>query len=183
MLFCCRLPCKIGLCSTPIEYTLSQLIGSEILPLGVVKFLLYPGKLAKAIFQNGGNPSYDKLLKYRKFTSLSTGTGTFDVKHIEVLAGSYFSLAGALIGLAIPGRISLLGTLLIIWGIAKEVAFGKHSATAKDPTKVACIYGTMYIALFSAFFSVRGDVRKLIRSCKAKSFLNRLKKYSKDKYK
>lgn len=103
----------------------------------------------------------------------------------QVLAGSYFSLAGALIGVVIPGRISLLGTLLIIWGIAKEVLFGKQSAAAaKDPDKVVvvCIYWTMYIALFSAFFSVRGDVRKLIHICKVKSFLIRLKKkYSKDK--
>lgn len=100
----------------------------------------------------------------------------------QVLAGSYFSLAGALIGLVVPGRISLLGTFLIIWGINKEVIFGKQSA-AKDPTKVVvCIYWTMYIALFSAFFSVRGDVRKLIHSCKVKSFSNGLKiKSSKDK--
>lgn len=83
---CCRFPCKIGLCSTPIEYTLSQLIGSEILPVGVVKFLLYPGKLANSTFKNGRSiPNYDNLFKkYRKFTNLSADTETTDVKHIEV---------------------------------------------------------------------------------------------------
>lgn len=63
------------------------MIGSKILPVGVVKFLLYPGKLANSSFKNGRSiPSYDNLLKkYRKFTNWSADTETTtDVKHIEV---------------------------------------------------------------------------------------------------
>lgn len=77
--------------------------------------------------------------------------------------------------------MSIVGILLIIWGIAKEVIFGKH--TAKNHSKVVCIYWTMSIAVLSAFLTVRGDVRKLIRSFKVKCFFNPVKNYSKTKYK
>lgn len=99
---------------------------------------------------------------------------------MQVLTGSYFSVAGALLGLIRPGRMSLFGILLIIWGIAKEVNFGNHAI--KDPSKEICMFSAMYIAVVSAFFSIRGDVRKLIRSCKIKYLIHPLK-YSKAKYK
>ncbi|KAF9624385.1 hypothetical protein IFM89_010773, partial [Coptis chinensis] len=53
----------------------------------------------------------------------------------SVLAGSYFSVAGALVGLLKPSTMSMFGTLLVIWGLVKEGLLGKPVNT--DPAK-AC---------------------------------------------
>ncbi|KAF9622881.1 hypothetical protein IFM89_035011 [Coptis chinensis] len=53
----------------------------------------------------------------------------------KVLAGSYFSVAGALVGLLKPSMMSMFGTLLVIWGLVKEGLLGKPVNT--DPAK-AC---------------------------------------------
>ena len=92
---------------------------------------------------------------------------------MQVLAGSYFSVAGAFLGLIRSGRMSLFGVMLIILGIAREVNFGKHAPN--DPSKEVCMYRSMYIAVLSAFFSIRGDVRKLIRCSKVKHIIHPLR--------
>lgn len=68
------------------------------------------------------------------------------------------SVAGALLGLMKSGRFSLIGILLITWGLDKQVLF-RNSASV-------VIYPTMLIALLSAFFSIRADVTKMIRFSK-----------------
>ncbi|XP_016652155.1 PREDICTED: uncharacterized protein LOC103341933 isoform X2 [Prunus mume] len=80
---------------------------------------------------------------------------------IEVLAGSYLSVAGALLGLIKPGRMSLCGMLLIIWGLVREIILRKSTSTTH-----VYIYPAMSIALFSAFLSITKDVRRIIRSCR-----------------
>ncbi|KAL3511867.1 hypothetical protein ACH5RR_024584 [Cinchona calisaya] len=173
-----RFPCRIGMCTTPMEVTSSQLMASEALPAVVVKTLLYPGAIAKAIFKKKAIPSYNNLLRTGKFTNMGKGPSKIDLKHMEVLAGSYFAVAGTFVGLIQFGRMSLFGIVLIAWGIFRELNFGRHAT--KDTSKEACMYSTMFIAVLSAFFSIRGDVRKLIRSSKLKYIIHPLK-YSKAK--
>jgi len=55
-------PCRRGICKTPLELTSSQLIASEVFPLFIVKALIYPGSVAKAIFKLKTIPSYTNLL-------------------------------------------------------------------------------------------------------------------------
>ncbi|CAI9114019.1 OLC1v1037490C1 [Oldenlandia corymbosa var. corymbosa] len=143
-----RFPCRIGTCSSPVEVTSSQLIASEVLPPMVVKALLYPGAITKAIINHKPIPSYNKLLKGGKFSNLRKGSSNIDLKHFEVLAGCYFSIAGAVLGLMRPGRMSLFGLLLILCGVGREALFG---------SKQVGIYSAMYIALLLAFFGIRRD--------------------------
>ncbi|KAK2974376.1 hypothetical protein RJ640_021232 [Escallonia rubra] len=163
-----RFPCRIGICTTPIEITSSQLIATEILPQVVVKSLLYPGAIANAIVNNKPMPSFHYLLN--EFNNFKEVPPTTDLQHLEVLAGSYFSVAGAILGLLNAGRLSLFGMLLLTWGLAKEAVLAKYAVTY--PNKALSIYPTMSIAVVFAFLSVRRDVRKLIRHCKAKRIAN-----------
>ncbi|KAL2555003.1 hypothetical protein Fot_08622 [Forsythia ovata] len=177
-----RFPCRIGMCTTPIEVALSQLIASEVFPDVAVKAFLYPGVVAKAVIGNTAIPSYEDLLNFCKFSYMKEAPAATDLKHLEVIGGSYLCIVGGFLGLIKPGRASLFGMLLVIWGIAREIILGKHVAT-KDPSKAVSIYSTVWIPVVCAFFSVRGDVRKLIRSCKAKHIAKKLQTYSKAKCK
>lgn len=99
----------------------------------------------------------------------------------QVLAGSYFSVAGGLVGMLKPGRMSMFGTLLVIWGLVKEGILGKPVNT--DPTKAVFVYPTMLLALVCAFLSVRYDVKKVARITSAQSTAEPLKGSSKSKLK
>ncbi|KAA8540472.1 hypothetical protein F0562_024609 [Nyssa sinensis] len=177
-----RVPCRTGICTTPIEVTSSQLIASEVFPAVVVKALLYPGAIANAVIKNTTIPSYDNLLNVYALNKVKRAPTKTDLQHLEVLVGSYFSVAGALLGLLKSGRVSLFGTLLILWGLAKEVILRKHAGRAHSKAKAVHIYPAMSLAVVSAFFSIRGDVRKIIRSCKAKRIAKSLWPYGKAKY-
>lgn len=80
----CRFPCRIGTCTTPIEVSLSLLYANGIIPGGLVKALLYPGAVVKAIYKNNTIPSYDKLLKIYKFTNMKQSPVTHDLQNLEV---------------------------------------------------------------------------------------------------
>ncbi|KAK7381598.1 hypothetical protein VNO80_00144 [Phaseolus coccineus] len=153
-------PCRIGICKTPIEVTSSQLIASEVFPLFVVKILVYPGALAKAICNQKTIPSYKNLLNFQQLNTRTVSAAS-DIQRLEVLAGSYLSVAGAITGLIKPGRMGLFGILLLMWGVIRESIMGKSGFAQ---TKGIHIYPAMYIILISAFFSIRKDVRKLIRT-------------------
>ena len=84
----------------------------------------------------------------------------------QVLAGSYFSVAGAFLGLLKYGRVSLFGMLIILWGLVKEAILRKP--TNISSLKTVYIYPAMSIAVVSAFSSVRKDVRRLIRICRVR---------------
>ena len=84
-------------------------------------------------------------------------------------------------GLLKPGRMSMFGTLLIIWGLVKEGILGKPVNT--DPSKAVYVYPTMLIALICAFSSVKYDVKKAVRSAPARSTAKPLKNSSKSKLK
>ncbi|XP_059644661.1 uncharacterized protein LOC132286353 isoform X2 [Cornus florida] len=174
-------PCRIGICTTPTEVTSAQLIASEVFPAVVVKTLLYPSVIANAMIKNKAIPSYNNLLNIHDLKIVKDFPVTTDLQRLEVLVGSYFSVAGAILGLVRSGRMSLFGILLIIWGLAKEVFLGKY-ATRVD-TKAVHIYPTMTIAVVSAFFSITRDVRTIIRCFKAKRIPKPLRKCTKVKHK
>ncbi|CAN4088483.1 unnamed protein product [Withania somnifera] len=163
-----RFPCRFGTCTTPIEVSLSLLYANGVVPGGLVKALLYPGAVAKAIYKNNAIPNYGMLLETYKFTNMRKFLTTHDLQNLEVIGGSFLSVAGAVLGLMKSGRFSLIGILLITWGLDKQVLFRNSTSLV--------IYPTMLIALLSAFFSVRADVTKLIRFSKRKpSFRNEQK--------
>ncbi|XP_038714540.1 uncharacterized protein LOC120008097 [Tripterygium wilfordii] len=157
-----RVPCGTGICQSPIQVTSYQLIAYEVIPAFVAKTLLYPGAIANAIIKNKPIPNYNKLLNLYNFTHMKKAATMSDLEHLEVLAGSYLLVAGAFLGLVSlrPGRMSLFGTFLIIWGIVREVSFRKH-------TKAFSIYPTMFIVVFCSFLAIRRVVRKIVRWCKA----------------
>ncbi|XP_041019356.1 uncharacterized protein LOC121261185 [Juglans microcarpa x Juglans regia] len=162
-----RVTCSSGICRTPLQVTCSQLIASELFPEVVVKALLYPGAIANAFFKNKPSPSFNNLLKLYKFTNVKAAPATSDLQRIEVLAGSYLSIAGAILGLLKPGRMSLFGTLLILWGLVREAIMRK--STSIDPARAIYIYPMMLLAVISAFSSIRKDVRKIVRSYRSKT--------------
>ncbi|XP_054784828.1 uncharacterized protein LOC129291484 [Prosopis cineraria] len=160
-------PCRIGICKTPVEVTSSQLIASDVFPPFIVKTLLYPGALAKGLYNNKTIPNFGNLLKLYKFNSRQT-TPTSDLHRLEVLAGSYLSVGGAIMGLIKPGRMGLFGILLVIWGLIRESIMFQSGL---DEAKAAHIGPAMWVALVSAFLSIRKDVRKIIRTFKGSQTL------------
>ncbi|XP_059658114.1 uncharacterized protein LOC132304453 [Cornus florida] len=176
-----RVPCRSGMCSTPIQVTSSQLIASEIIPVSVVKGLLYPGAITNGLISNMTVPSWDNLLNIYNLTYAKEASAVTDLQRLEVLAGSYFSVAGALVGIMKPGRMSMFGTLLIIWGLVKEGILGKPVNT--DPAKAVFVYPTMLIVLVCAFSSVKYDVKKVMRSAPPRPLAKPLKSSSKSKLK
>lgn len=176
-----RVPCRAGMCSSPIHVTSSQLIASEIFPVAAVKALLYPGAVTNGLISNMTFPSWDNLLNIYNLTNVKEASAVTDLQRLEVLAGSYFSVAGAIIGILKPGRMSMFGTLLIIWGLVKEGFLGKPAST--DPSKTVFVYPTMLVALVCAFASVKYDVKKVVRSAPARPIAKPLQSSSKSKLK
>ncbi|KAG6698292.1 hypothetical protein I3843_08G013400 [Carya illinoinensis] len=169
------------MCTTPLHVTSSQLIASEIFPVAVMKTLLYPGAVANCLVKNFAVPSWNNLLDIYNLTSVKEASAVTDLQRLEVLAGSYFSVAGALVGILRPGRMSMFGTLLVIWGLVKEGILGKPVNT--DPTQAVYVYPTMLIAVICAFSSVKYDVKKVVRSAPARPVAKPLQSSSKSKLK
>lgn len=84
-------------------------------------------------------------------------------------------------GILRPGRMSMFGTLLVIWGLVKEGILGKPVNT--DPTQAVYVYPTMLIAVICAFSSVKYDVKKVVRSAPARPVAKPLQSSSKSKLK
>ncbi|KAM7490173.1 hypothetical protein LguiA_033094 [Lonicera macranthoides] len=200
-----RVPCRSGICTSPIQVTSSQLIASEIFPVPVVKALLYPGAIVNGLINNRTVPKWDNLLNLYNLTAAKEASALPDLQRLEplnhliaalsdencvnelpttkglsgVLAGSYFSVAGALVGILKPGRMSMFGTLLVIWGLVKEGMLGRP--VNADPTKAVFVYPTMLLAAICAFSSVKYDVKKVARSAPAQPLAKPLKSSSKSK--
>ncbi|RHN58555.1 hypothetical protein MtrunA17_Chr4g0003661 [Medicago truncatula] len=151
-------PCRRGICKTPLELTCSQLIASEVFPLFIVKALIYPGSVAKAIFKLKTIPSYRNLLHNFNTRTISAVS---ELQRLEVLAGSYLAVGGAILGLLKPGRMGLFGILLLMWGLIRELIMIESGFSHAKGIR---IYPTIVFALVSAFFSIRRDVRELIRT-------------------
>ncbi|KAM7258686.1 hypothetical protein ACFE04_014427 [Oxalis oulophora] len=158
-----RVPCRSGICTTPIEVTTSQLIASELFPKFAIKSLLYPGAVAKAFINGRDIPSYRyrHLLKLYNFTDVKHAPAATDLHRLEVLAGSYLCVAGAILGIIKPLRMSFYGTLLLLWGLAREILFKNGGFS---PVKINF---TMFVAVACAFLSMKCDVRRILHNWKA----------------
>ncbi|KAF5748197.1 hypothetical protein HS088_TW04G00148 [Tripterygium wilfordii] len=174
-----RIPCRAGMCSTPIHVTSSQLIASEIFPVPVVKALLYPGAIANGIVTNITIPRWEDLLNIYNLTTIKEAPVVTDLQRLEVLTGSYFSVAGGLLGVLKPGRMSMFGTLLIVWGLVKEGILGKPVNT--DPARAVYVYPTMLIALICALSSVKYDLKKVTKKPTPQPAAKPLQRSSKSK--
>ncbi|KAL9387712.1 hypothetical protein Peur_020836 [Populus x canadensis] len=167
LVFSDRVPCRTGTCTSPIEVMSSHLIATELYPAFGPKALLYPGAIARSYIKNRTFPCYSKLSKLYNLTNLRKTSASTDLQHLEILAGSYLAVAGAVLGLIRLGRTSLFGTLLILWGFVREVIL-KNSANVNSARSIHIYPVTMCIALLCAFLTIRKDVRKLIRCCRTR---------------
>ncbi|XP_021736540.1 uncharacterized protein LOC110703091 [Chenopodium quinoa] len=173
-----RVPCRSGICITPVQVTSSQLIASEVLPVSFVKILLYPGAIVNALINGINIPNYDDLLEIYNFTHVKEASAIIDLRHLEIitlnnflrtviqiLAGSYFCVVGAILGLLKNGRLSLFGSLLLIWGLFKEIM--RQKSTCLDYCQSVEVSPIMLVALFTALSSIRSDVRAVVKSFQA----------------
>ncbi|KAL9267384.1 hypothetical protein AKJ16_DCAP06067 [Drosera capensis] len=176
-----RITCRAGVCTTPLHVTSSQLIASEIFPIAAVKGLLFPGAIAHGLVADMTVPSWNNLLNIYNLTNVKEVSAVTDLQRLEVLSGSYFAVAGAFIGLLKPGRMSMFGTLLIIWGLVKEGFLGKPVNV--DPSRAVYVSPTMLIALICSFASVKYDLKKTMRTVAARPVAKPLQSSSKSKLK
>lgn len=89
-------------------------------------------------------------------------------------------MAGAFIGLLKPQRMSMFGTLLIVWGLVKEGLLGKQPVNT-DPTRSVYVYPTMLIAVLCAFSSVKYNFQKAIAKPAPRPLAKPLKSSKKSK--
>ena len=85
-----RIPCRCGTCTSPVQITSSQLIASEMLPVDLVKLLLYPGAIVNALFNGRSIPSYGDLLEFYNLTHVKHSPASIDLNNIEVCYGYFF---------------------------------------------------------------------------------------------
>lgn len=107
-----------------------------------------------------------KESKYHNRFKLCNAFSHFWPGVYQVLVGSYLSVAGAFLGLIRPGRMSLFGMLLIVWGLVREI-FSRKSTS----TDLIYMYPAISFPLFAAFLSITRDVRRIIRCCRAPRFV------------
>ncbi|XP_056682947.1 uncharacterized protein [Spinacia oleracea] len=143
----------------------SSLFPSHNLSSPSLQILLYPGAIVNAVINGINIPSYDHLLEVYNFTHIKEASAIIDLRHLEILAGSYFCVTGAILGLLKYTRLSLFGMLLLIWGLIKEVI--KQKSTCLNTCQLTQVYPIMLVALITALSSVKSDVRVIIRSFQA----------------
>ncbi|KAL5227310.1 hypothetical protein ABZP36_015575 [Zizania latifolia] len=176
-----RVPCRAGTCTTPIQVTSSQLVSNEIFPPSIVKAMLFPGAIVGSLTKSMTFPRWNDLFEMYNLTEAKNASAVIDLQRLEILAGSYFCVAGALVGIINPGRMTLFGTLLVIWGLVKEAIFGKP--VNSDPTQSVYVYPTIFIALVCAFMSITYNVKKTVRNSPSVSISKPLQSSSKSKLK
>ncbi|CAA7039737.1 unnamed protein product [Microthlaspi erraticum] len=176
-----RVPCRSGMCMSPIHVTSSQLIASEIFPVPVIKALLYPGAVLNGLARNMTFPKWDRVLDIYNLTNVKEASAVPDLQRLEVLAGSYFSVAGAFVGLLKPGRMSMFGSLLLVWGLVKEGILRKPVNT--DPSRTVYVYPTMVFAMVCAFSMIKYDLNKAKKAAPARPIAKPLMSSAKSKLK
>ncbi|MCO5563071.1 hypothetical protein L7F22_016707 [Adiantum nelumboides] len=151
-----RVPCRSGTCTSPLHITAAQLVTSKVIPHGVVKAMLYPGACIQTIFSDATLPQWSTL--FEKYNLTVATPQVAELNRLELLIGSYFSVAGAVAGVLKPGRMSIFGVLLIVWGLIREGLFDKSGTSAS-------IYMSplMLFAAVCAFLSVKYDTQKVQR--------------------
>ncbi|CAK9197969.1 unnamed protein product [Sphagnum jensenii] len=160
-----RFPCKSGYCVSPLEIAAGQLAASQLVPSSVVKAILFPGA---CVFQasNGHTPIkvWKSLLEDYNMTDIAAPSADA-LPRLEVLAGSYFVVAGAVVSLVKPGRMSMFGTLLIVWGLLKETLLLKPDSIEgrKAGDNSIRLEPMLFVVLVLAVLSIRFDATKVQR--------------------
>eukprot|EP00250_Pteridium_aquilinum_P012466 c20745_g1_i1 orf=146-733(+) len=152
-----RVPCKSGICTTPLQITAAQLFTSKAIPHGVIKVMLYPGACIRTFLVDFSFPRWSNIFEKYNLTDVAS-IQAMELNRLEVLIGSYFAVAGAVAGLIKPGRMSLFGVLLLIWGLIREGIF--DNSVKQNPVYVSPL---MLFAAICAFFSVKYDTQKVQR--------------------
>ncbi|KAL0297168.1 UNVERIFIED_CONTAM: hypothetical protein Sradi_6768900 [Sesamum radiatum] len=167
------------MCTTPVQVTSSQLIASEVFPLPVVKGLLYPGAILNGLVTDMTVPSWNNLLSIYNLTEIKEASAAIDLQRLETMCRGFPMInftthSHCLISFHFfvrfpdwylkPGRMSMFGTLLVIWGLVKEGILAKPANT--DPTTAVFVYPTMLIALVCAFLSVKYDMKKVVKTAR-----------------
>ncbi|XP_002974884.2 uncharacterized protein LOC9636910 [Selaginella moellendorffii] len=170
-----RVPCQAGVCTNPLELTAVQMAGSKATPLWLVKSLLLPGACVRGLITDLSLPSWDKILEQYNITE--TNSPGLDLLRLEVIAGSYFAVAGALVGVFKHGRMSMFGMLLIAWGLIKE------GILHKNPSSGSQVHANpaFIVAVALGFLSVKYDFQKV--QTLARPVVNPLKSSAKSKLK
>ncbi|KAL8153371.1 hypothetical protein V2J09_011131, partial [Rumex salicifolius] len=158
------LQCRCGICSSPIQLTSSQLTAYNILPTYVTKTLLHPGD---ALFKRTHFSKYhDGLLRKCEINGAKKKIINYDILQLEIMVGSYLCVCGAFLGLPKRGRVSLFGVLLLWWGLTKQVFY---ATTPNGGGSGVQIYPLpMLFALIMACLCVRRDVKRILRSFRAR---------------
>ncbi|KAJ7530067.1 hypothetical protein O6H91_15G077400 [Diphasiastrum complanatum] len=154
-----RIPCRSGFCSSPLEVTAVQFAASEIVHPMLLKLILYPGAFVRHVFVEGNFPRWQNILQEYNLSRLPPPSSTEKFR-IEVIAGSYFAVAGSLVSLLKPGRMSLFGMLLVTWGLMKEGLFDKKVDGEPSPNEVHA-QPTLVLALILAVLSIKYDMQKV----------------------
>ncbi|KAG2335118.1 hypothetical protein Bca52824_006298 [Brassica carinata] len=175
-----QVPCRSGMCMSPIHATSSQLISSEIFLVPMIKALLYSGAIVNGLATNMTFPKRDNVLDIYNLTNVKDASAVPDL-HL-VLAGSYFSVAGAFVGFLKPGRMSMFGSLLLVWGLVK-VRILKKPMSNTDPSRTVYVYPTMVIAMICAFSMINYNLKKATRPAPTRPVAKPLMSSSKSKLK
>lgn len=155
------LPCRTGVCRSPVEVTAGQMAAAKVVPEPLIKVLLYPGAAFHALVGDRNSPGWNTILGDYNMTQFDAPSKAY-MNRIEVVVGSYFAVAGALVGLFKPGRMSLFGILFILWGVLKEGIFERPAGVESSVTS-AHASPVLLIALALAGLGIRYDLRKVER--------------------
>ncbi|KAL2613601.1 hypothetical protein R1flu_025293 [Riccia fluitans] len=158
-----RVPCNTGSCTTPLQVTMVQVAASGIMPEIMMKVLLYPGAVAHHLYRGESVSSllsvWNNLMQEYKLKDNTPPEQSFKFR-LEVVAGSYFAVGGAVVSLIKPGRMSLFGILLITWGLIKDDLFDNPG---KEPSHLVHADLLLFVALVLAVLSIRYDMNKVKR--------------------
>ena len=82
-----RVPCRAGICTTPIQITSSQLVSNEIFPPAVVKAMLYPGAIVSNLTTSMSMtfPRWSDLFDIYNLTEAKNASAVIDLQRLEVL--------------------------------------------------------------------------------------------------
>ncbi|XP_065868051.1 uncharacterized protein [Euphorbia lathyris] len=78
-----RVPCRIGICTSPVELVSSQLVAAQVCPASFVKGLLYPGAIAQAFINNQNIPSFAELVNLYNLKHLKKGLTAIEFQCLE----------------------------------------------------------------------------------------------------
>ncbi|BBN11219.1 hypothetical protein MPTK1_5g10080 [Marchantia polymorpha subsp. ruderalis] len=158
-----RVPCSTGICTTPLQVTMTQVATSGIMPVVMQKALLYPGACVGHLYKGDSvaslAPLWNNLLEEYNLTNITPRDESYKYR-LEVVAGSYFAVGGAVVSMIKPGRMSMFGILLIIWGLIKDDLFDRPDRESSQLVHADFI---LFIALALAVLSIKYDMNKVKR--------------------